>query len=226
MAGQSDYVLLLNNDTEVAPDFIEPLVERMESDPQIGITGPKIYYFADPKRIWSAGGVFGRDGWTKQLGVNELDTPRLNEARQVDYVTGCAMLVSRAVIEKAGKLDGRFFMYYEETDWCARAARAGYSVWYIPRSQLWHKIELTARDASAFYIYLMARNRLLFMHNLGLSQWRILRSLVTLDVRTILAWSVWPRYKKIRHLRQARWLGVWHYLRGRFGPPPAQLRAR
>ncbi len=225
MLNQADYVLLLNNDTEVDPGFIEPLVERMESDPGIGITGPKIYYFADPGRIWSAGGIFKRSGWTQQLGVDELDTPQLNVAKKVDYVTGCAMLVRREVIEKAGKLDGRFFMYYEETDWCARTARAGYSVWYVPQSKIWHKIELTARDASAFYIYLMTRNRLLFMRNLGLPKWQLLLSLVAVDLRTLLAWSVWKRYKNIRHLRRARWQGMWDYLRGRFGPPPAQIRA-
>ncbi len=221
---EAAFVLLLNNDTEVAPDFVEPLVETMQSEASIGVTGSKIYYFAEPKRIWSAGGIFTDSGWTRQLGVNETDTPELNRKKKVDYVSGCAMLVRRAVIEKVGMLDARFFMYYEETDWCARAANAGFSTWYVPQSVIWHKIELKARDASPFYIYLMTRNRLLFLHTLGRTKWQVLLSVGLVDLRTILAWSVWKRYEPVRYLRYAKILGIWDYLRGHFGAPPAKLR--
>ncbi len=215
----SSYVLLLNNDTEVASNFLEPLVQIAESQPEIGITGPKIYYYDEPKLIWSAGGVFDYNGWTQQLGVNELDSPELNKLRQVDYVTGCAILVKRQVVEKAGMLDERFFIYYEETDWCARVARAGYQIWYVPQSVLWHKISLKARDMSPTYIYLMTRNRLLFMRNLGRHPLQIWFSLVTVDLRSVLAWTVWKRHREARPLRQWRLRGVWHYLQGRFGEP-------
>src|SRR5690349_12247575 len=67
---EADYVLLLNNDTEVAPGFLEPLVEFAERKPEAGIVGPKIYYYDEPQRIWSAGGLFTHGGWTQQLGVN------------------------------------------------------------------------------------------------------------------------------------------------------------
>ncbi len=214
-----DYVLLLNDDTEVDPGFIEPLVERAESDAQIGIVGPKIYYFDEPKQIWSAGGVFDKAGWTHQLGVNQPDTAEFNQARSLDYVTGCAMLVKRAVIEKVGVLDGRFFAYYEETDWCARAAKAGFKVWYEPQSKLWHKISLKARDLSPLYVYLMTRNRLLFLRNLGVSAPRIWLSLISVDLRTVLAWTIWKRHRAARPMRRWRLQGVFDFLRGRFGEP-------
>lgn len=215
----ADYVLLLNNDTEVAPDFINLLVEQAQSDPKIGITGPKIYYYDDPKRIWSAGGIITGEGWSQQLGVNELDTPQLNQQRPVDYVSGCAILVKREVIEKIGMLDPRFFAYYEETDWCARATKNGYSIWYVPQSIIWHKISLKARDMSPTYVYLMTRNRLLFLRNLGFSRVRIWYSLITVDLRTIVAWTIWKRHRQARPLRRWRLLGMLDYARGRFGAP-------
>ncbi|MBN9391122.1 MAG: glycosyltransferase family 2 protein [Chloroflexi bacterium] len=214
------YVLLLNNDTEVAPDFLEPLVQMAESDPQIGITGPKIYYFDDPDRIWSAGGLITKDGWTHQLGVNEPNIPAFNSLRQVDYVTGCAMLVKRQAIEKAGMLDPRFFAYYEETDWCVRVKRAGFSIWYVPQSVLWHKISLKARDLSPRYVYYMTRNRLLFLRNLGKHPLVVWWSLLTVDLRTVVAWSIWKRHKAARPLRKWRLIGVRDFLLGNFGAAP------
>jgi GT2 family glycosyltransferase len=213
----ADYVLLLNNDTEVAPDFLEPLVQMAESAPKIGIVGPKIFYFDDPTRIWSAGGIISKEGWTHQLGVNEPDGPVFNRLRQVDYVTGCAMLVKRETIEKAGMLDARFFIYYEETDWCARVNRAGFSIWYVPQSLVWHKISLKARDLSPLYVYFMTRNRLLFLRNLGKSRFRVWWSLLTVDLRTVIAWTVWKRHKSARPLRRSRLKGMLDYLQGRFG---------
>jgi GT2 family glycosyltransferase len=215
----ADYVLLLNNDTEVAPDFLEPLVRIAESDPTIGITGPKIFYFDEPAQIWSAGGVISKQGWTHQLGVNEPDNPEFNRLRQVDYVTGCAMLVKRETIDKAGMLDARFFIYYEETDWCARVAKAGFTIWYVPESRLWHKISLKARDLSPLYVYLMTRNRLLFLRKLGKSRVEVWLSLLSVDLRTVLAWTIWKRHKSARPLRRWRLKGVWHYLQGHFGEP-------
>jgi GT2 family glycosyltransferase len=213
----TDYVMLLNNDTEVAPDFLEPLVQMAESDPTIGITGPKIFYFDEPNLIWSAGGIITRDGWTQQLGVNEPNLPVFNSLRQVDYVTGCAMLVKRQAIEKAGMLDPRFFIYYEETDWCARVKRAGFSIWYVPQSVLWHKISLKARDLSPRYVYFMTRNRLLFLRNLGKHPLVVWWSLLTVDLRTIVAWSIWRRHKAARPLRSFRLRGMLDYLQGHFG---------
>ncbi len=219
MAQFADYVLLLNNDTEVAPNFLEALVEVAERNPSIGITGPKIYYYDDPARIWSAGGIFTKAGWTQQLGVNEMDRPEFNCLKAVDYVSGCAMLVKREVIEKVGMLDARFFIYYEETDWCARTLKAGYSVWYVPQSILWHKISLKARDLSPNYIYLMTRNRLLFMRNLGINPAKIWFSMMAVDLRTILAWTVWERHRAARPLRRWRIRGVLDYIQGQFGKP-------
>ena len=141
----ADYVLLLNNDTEVAPDFLPELVRAAENDKSIGIAGPKIYYYEGNKMIWFAGGkVEFWKGWISHIGIREPDYGQYDFAREVDYITGCCMLVKREVIEKIGKLDESFFIYGEDADWSLRASRAGYSLVYVPSSIIWHKVSASS----------------------------------------------------------------------------------
>jgi GT2 family glycosyltransferase len=142
MAQEADYALLLNNDTVVDPAFLRILVDAAEAEPSAGITGPTVYYHAQPDVIWSAGGgIDWQRGDTRMVGLNERDEGQFGtEPRPVDFVAGCAMLVRRAVLEQAGLLDERFFVYYEESEWCVRAARAGFRIVYVPAAHIWHKI--------------------------------------------------------------------------------------
>ncbi|MDW8214637.1 MAG: glycosyltransferase family 2 protein [Roseiflexaceae bacterium] len=135
-----DYALLLNNDTEVAPDFLTHLIELAESDPQIGAVGPTITYYERPDLIWSAGGMIDWKRGVAVMRTNEVDRGQYREPTDVDFVTGCALLVRRAALERAGLLDERFFMYFEETEWCVRIRRAGFRILHIPQSRVLHKI--------------------------------------------------------------------------------------
>ncbi len=140
-----DYVLLLNNDTVVDPGFLSELVKFAEEDRHIGIVGPKIYYYYDERRIWYAGGrVNFWEGWTSHIGIREKDHGQYDSPMEVDYVTGCCMLVRREVIERVGKLDEGYFIYGEDADWCLRASRAGYRLFYVPSSMIWHKVSATS----------------------------------------------------------------------------------
>ncbi len=134
----ADYVMLLNNDTIAAPDMLDVMIEVMEADPQIGVSGPMIYYFSAPETIWSAGGTIDwTRGATSMIGLNEDDKTQFGfSPRPVDFVTGCCLLARRAVWEQAGLLDEKFFMYYEETEWCVRATRAGYKIMLIPAAMI------------------------------------------------------------------------------------------
>jgi len=137
----SDYFLLLNNDTIVDPDFVSELVKTAESDKKIGMVGPKVYYHDDRKRIWFAGGkVEFWKGWVSHTGIRELDRGQYDVVRQVDYLTGCCLLVKREVVERVGKLDESYFIYGEDADWCIRASRAGFKLLYVPSSVIWHKV--------------------------------------------------------------------------------------
>jgi hypothetical protein len=141
----ADYVLLLNNDTTVERDFTVHLVHAAEADPRIGMIGPKIYYYDDPNRIWFAGGrIEWWKGWISHIGIRENDSGQHDEQKPVDYLTGCCMLVKRAVVEQVGLLDERYFMYGEDADWCVRARRAGYVLAYVPAAKIWHKLSVSA----------------------------------------------------------------------------------
>ncbi len=218
LAEGADYIMLLNNDTIVAPDMVDVMVEAMENDPTIGVCGPMIYYYDAPDVIWSGGGeIDWKRGTTTLLGINEADKGQFGQApREVDFVTGCAILARREVWEKAGLLDDQFFMYYEETEWCVRADRAGYKIAHIPAAMMWHKISIEARAASPRTYYYMTRNRLLFLRNTraGLRTWLY----TYLEyARTYLSWTLRPKWQDKRQLRGVMLRAIRDFSAGRFG---------
>ena len=218
-----DFVFLLNDDAEVAPDSIRILVDEAISDSGVGIVGPKIYYHDPGNVIWFAGGCVDRYGRASHPGVDRRDDSAADVSRDVDYVTGCAMLVKRDVIERIGLLDERFFAYFEETEWCARARSAGFRVIYVPRARVWHKIKPNDRPRSPLYLYLMARNRLLYLRCVHASPSEI--ALASLDlVRTAISWLLRPRHQDMRRYSSVLLRGVWDFLLGRFGAPPVSMR--
>jgi GT2 family glycosyltransferase len=214
-----EYVLLLNNDTEVAADLVRRLVDEAEADERIGILGPKIYYHGSANVIWSAGGTLSALGEPGHLRVDEIDDGSFESTQDVDYVTGCAILVKRSLIERIGLLDERFFIYFEEAEWCARARRAGFRVVYVPQARMWHKIAMNERQHSRRYTYLMSRNRLLYLRCSGAGWWVSLRAIFAL-MRTAAGWSMRPRYHEMRGLSTAILHGIADFLVGRFGEPP------
>lgn len=223
----ADYMLLLNDDTEVAPDFLRQLVEAAEADPAVGMAGPTIRYFHEPEVIWSAGGEIDcRRGQTRMLGLSERDTGQFGLVpRDVDFVTGCALLARRRVLEEVGLLDDRFFAYYEETEWCVRAAKKGFKIVHVPKAIVWHKIQIEKRDDSPQVVYYMTRNRLLFLRSAGLG-WRAWFSTLLGDIlRTFLAWSLMPRWKHKRPHRRALLRAVMDASRGRWGFRPVGVEA-
>jgi GT2 family glycosyltransferase len=218
----TDYVLLLNDDTEVAPNLLEVLVEAAEQDSSIGMLGPKILYYEPSSTIWSAGGAVDRYGQPTHLRADEPDADSAEQPHDVDYASGCALLVKRAVIDRIGPLDERFFAYFEETEWCARARRAGFRVVYVPMGRVWHKVTPTARGQSAMYLYLMTRNRLLYLRCSGARGWVLFRA--SLDVlRTATSWMLRPRHREKRALCGALLRGIGDFAIGRFGAPPQRL---
>jgi hypothetical protein len=137
----ADFVLLLNNDTTVDPALVGRLVDAIQSSDGIGIVGPKIYYAFPPDRIWFAGGEISLyRGVSRHIGIRERDTGRYDAVRDVDYVTGCALMARRGVFDAIGGLDPVFAAYYEDADFCVRARRAGFRVVYVPSGKVWHKI--------------------------------------------------------------------------------------
>jgi GT2 family glycosyltransferase len=219
LAQEAEYVLLLNNDTKVAPDLLRRLVEAVEANPRIGMAGPTIYYHERPDVIWSAGGAIDwRRGSTRMLGLDEPDAGQLGmEPREVDYITGCAMLVRRAVMEQVGLLDERFFVYYEEAEWCVRATRAGYEIVHVPLARMWHKISPSTQADSPFVHYYMTRNRLLFLKATGAGLRAWLHTLIAEYLRTLVSWGTRSRWRYKRVQRKAMLRAIEDAWRGRWG---------
>jgi GT2 family glycosyltransferase len=215
----ADYVVFLNNDVVVDPDFLRHVLDVMEDHPKIGVAGPTIYYYSQPDVIWSAGGTIDwRRGNTDMVGLGQHDEGQFGILpRPVEWITGCAFFVRTAVIEQIGGFDERFFAYYEETEFCLRARRAGWFVVHVPAAKIWHKITPTAREASPLVNYYMARNRLLLMRlgRFGLSAWMI--ALFSDYLLRYVNWLINPRWRIKKQQRKALFRAAFDYFGGRFG---------
>ena len=148
------YFFLLNNDTIVDSDVLEDLVAFADKDPKIGIVGPKIFVLRNGKQtnlVQSLGAKVNLYlGETSPI-KGKMHQGRFDEPFSVDYVSGCAMLVKRNVIEDLGFLDPRYFMYVEEVDYCLRARRRGFQIWGVPKARIWHRGEASVSDLQKLY---------------------------------------------------------------------------
>ncbi len=145
LAMGADHVMLLNNDTVVAPDVVARLLDRFTQDPRCGMAAPKIFYADPPDRLWFAGGEISFwTGTMRHTGIREADHGQYDTPREIGYATGCCILTSREVIQRAGVLDESFFMYTEDADWSMRVRAAGYRILYEPRARVWHKLSVSA----------------------------------------------------------------------------------
>ncbi len=136
----AEFVLLLNNDTEVDPGFASEMLLAF-SDPAVGVAGPKIYYHDDPERIWYGGGGFNRfTGVPFHRGLRRMEGSFEDTPCETGWVTGCALMARREVFVQIGHLDPSYTIYCEDVDFCLRAAAAGWSLRYVPSARLWHKV--------------------------------------------------------------------------------------
>jgi GT2 family glycosyltransferase len=164
-ASTGDYLLFLNNDTEVDPGFLEPLVALFETNPKAGAASSKILYHNSDNIIQYAGStcINPLTGRNKRLGSMEKDNGQHDVLRETDLAHGCAMMVPRRVIDTVGMMPELFFLYYEEIDWCETIKRNGFKIYYVPASRVFHKESMSVGKNSTLKTYYMTRNRLLFM---------------------------------------------------------------
>ncbi|WP_460607886.1 glycosyltransferase family 2 protein [Hymenobacter terrigena] len=164
-AAHGEYLLFLNNDTEVAPGFIEPLVALFQQHPAAGIASPKIRYYDQPDLIQYAGSR-GVNPWTGRsitIGQQEHDHGQYNRSHPTQLADGAAMMVPRRVVDAVGPMPEVYFLYYEELDWCEAIKRAGYLCYYVAESTVYHKESVSVGKYSVLRTYYMNRNRLLFI---------------------------------------------------------------
>jgi GT2 family glycosyltransferase len=215
LARGADLAFLVNNDTTLAPDCIATLAETAARRPRAGILGPMVHTWDEGHIISSAGGMVDWDrADASNVGAGEVDTGQY-PARDVDFVNGCGLMVTRAALETAGLLDPRFFMYWEETDWCQRIHKAGFDVRFEPAAHMRHKAPIHHRDLGPTTLYYVTRNRLLFFarHAPPARRVRALSRAVHGAVRGIVRHY---RAGRPAHARATQW-AVWHALTRRWG---------
>lgn len=158
------YLLFVNNDTELPPGFVEPLVETLENDPAIGMVSPKIKFHWDSSLIQYAG-YTPMSHWTirnSSIGYQQKDDGRFDIEGETESIHGAAMMVPKKIVDEVGKMTEVYFLYYEEHDWAQMVKRAGYKIYYQPKSYILHKESLSTGKFSPLKTYYIARNRILY----------------------------------------------------------------
>lgn len=157
----ADYIFVLNPDTEIKPDTISNLISIAE-DENAGIIGPKIL-FGNRETIWYAGGILDlANVLGGHRGVDEKDEGQYDKIESTDFVTGGAMFVKAEVFKKIGLFDEKYFMYFEDSDFCYRAKKEGIKILYNPKAIVYHENAKSAGLGSPLQDYFITRNRMLF----------------------------------------------------------------
>ena len=186
-----DYVLLLNNDTEVEPNFLSLLAASMESDKNLAATQPLILDFPNKNTIWNAGGSFNTFfGLSKTRYKGLIYKPKLKIETFTEWISGCCILVNIGVVKKVGLLDNRFFAYFEDVDWSIRMTNQGYKLGVVPKSIIYHHTSGSTKknntsnegNLSPYAHYLNVRNHIYlikkhnsFFNNIGSWIYQILK---------------------------------------------------
>jgi GT2 family glycosyltransferase len=159
----ADYVWLLNNDTVVDPEALSELVKVADESEKTAIVGSKIFFYDKPQKIWFAGGLWKKNKlFAYHRGEGETDFGQYDAICEVDYITGCSLLIKSSVIKKVGMMDERYFLYWEEVDWNAAAYERGYHILYVPSSLVWHKVCSSTKIYSHIQTRYSIRNALYF----------------------------------------------------------------
>lgn len=161
-----DYILLLNNDTVVDKEFLTGLVKVAESDERTGIIGPKIYYYDYNGRsnvIWFAGGKISlwREMVYFHIGSNEEDQGQYNSIKEVDWISGSALMVKSIMIKKISLLNSKYFFGNEDVEYYIKTRRQNIKIIYVPTSKIWHKVGASRvktgtkiRDLSTYFSFI------------------------------------------------------------------------
>ena len=172
-AARGKFLFFINNDTILRCKkedgrcklFFQPLTDRLESSPEIGMVCPKIRFAWENHPIQFAG-YTPLSRYTMRnhsIGFGETDKGQYDTAHPTPYAHGAAMMVKREVLEKVGLMPECYFLYYEELDWSMMFTRAGYSIWYEPACTIYHKESQATGQNSPLKTYYLTRNRLLFV---------------------------------------------------------------
>ena len=174
---QGNYLLCINNDTTLSPNSLKQLVSFMETHPEAGVSGGKIFNpdgSIQPSarafpRLENA--LFNRSSFLSQLFPKNRFSRRYllsdwnhETVREVDWISGSFFLIRRALLEKIGLFDERFFLYCEDVDYCLRAKEAGYHVFYVPEARMIHATRYSERTFDTLFHHHQSMHRFYKKH--------------------------------------------------------------
>ena len=207
----------MDNDAVVEDATLTELVKVAESDPKVAAVGAKAYYYEQRQKIWNFGGridwVRGKFFDTEQ---NEFNRESFKTEKETDTFPIGFGITRTDVIKKAGKIDERYFIYYEETDWHIRMKRLGYKLMVTSKARIWHKVSSSLGKESAAFYYYRTRNRLLFMYKNAPKIKFCLFMLYFLYDFTYNTWLTLYLSRRPKECRAALW-GIIDFLRGKSG---------
>lgn len=214
LAAGCDYVLLLNNDVVFPPELFQELLRGLDAN-HCQMTVPIIYYYDQPDVIWCAGGRFKPllGYLSRHIGDGSCGDGQFVEPQKVNYVPTCCVMIRRAVFDRIGLMDERYFVYSDDVDFMYRALLERLSIFMLPKVKLWHKVSsLTGGNESDFALFYGARGRSLFLYkHLGIffgSIWSFIY-LSFYWIRPLLGQDTWHRSSVRRNgIRAGRMIGM------------------
>ena len=213
-----EYVLLLNNDTLVAPDFVSEMLAVIETDPRIAAVCPKIYFVDPPDKLWYAGADFSLwTGTVRHRGWKEIDHGQFDHCQEITRATGCAMLVRCSALGDVGLLDEQFWAYAEDLDWSLRFLKRGYRLMYAPKARLWHydgatSVKSMGKGSEAMRQFLGTRN-MVFIARKHLRWWHVPTYLLTFALNHIAFYTALRLWRRDFRALVALYRGLSHGLR-------------
>lgn len=160
-----EFLFFVNNDTELTPNCIQPLVGLLKRNSTIGMVSPQINFYFDKQIIQYAGftDINAYTGRNVSIGYLEKDKGQYNIAKPTSFAHGAAMMIPKQAIQKVGLMPELYFLYYEELDWCCKFKNAGFQIYFEPNSLVYHKESVSVGNFSPLKVFYNTRNRIIFM---------------------------------------------------------------
>lgn len=209
----ADSILLLNNDVIVTKNLIKRLLSVLYSDKNIGIVGP-LSFFADNTQIIADAG--GRIKKNRFFGINDASgsfySKKYNLIHEVDFISGACMMIKAEVFKTIGLFNEKYFLYYEDVDFCLRAKQKGYLSFINQKAFIYHRVSATVGKNSNIHHYYTTRNHLLLLEYYA-------PFLVKVKEYIRLPKTIWEfAHTKDATAKKYSLLGIYDYILHRFGP--------
>lgn len=218
----AQYVFLLNNDATIAKETLSQLRQAADAHPNAAVVGPTIYYYDDPTTIWfGIGEVDVEKGWLFTRARHREGT-FYQAIEPAEYISGCAFFARVSHLRISGLMDPRFFLNWEEPDWCFRLRKLGFDCLLVGPAKAWHKVSRSFGGHGPLWHYFMYRNRFLWMeiHLPRSERIRIFKTHVWAELLSMLQNVLHPKEGAIHRAALAGFRDYW--LR-RFGKGPKRL---